>query len=163
MKFPSEAVKVEVKGLIVDPTTKSPIVILQREGQPILLPIWIGVCEANAIALALEGIKSPRPMTHDLIVDFVETLGFSVGFVYIHSIKEGTFFATIHLHDKHGVEKLIDSRPSDALAITLRAKSSIFVSDTVMAEAQMHESSQDDALKNVLERLRPEDLGDYEM
>lgn len=157
------SVEMTIKGLILDPTSKTPIVILQRNSNGALLPIWIGLCEANAIALELEGIRSPRPMTHDLIVTTLSTLGFSVPSILIHSLTDSVFYATIHVLHDSGRTTEIDSRPSDALAVAIRTKATIFVAEGVLDQAKVEEASEEEALKNLLEKLRPEDLGEYEM
>ncbi len=96
---PSEAVKMTVRGLVMDPTSNSPVVILQNSDGTAFLPIWIGVCEANSIALVLEGVESPRPMTHDLVHNLLDTAGCAVEHIFIHSLDDSIFIASIQLRD----------------------------------------------------------------
>jgi len=156
-------VEMHIRALVVDPVSKMPVVILEQPERSAYLPIWIGVCEANAIALELEGIKTPRPMTHDLIASVIAQTGHAVSSIHIHSLRDSVFLATIHLTDDSGDSREVDSRPSDALAIALRAKASIFVSQEVLDSALVEEASHEEAIRLILERLRPEDLGEYEM
>jgi bifunctional DNase/RNase len=160
---PAPAVEMTIKGLILDPTSKTPIVILRHEETKALLPIWIGLCEANAIALELEGIRSPRPMTHDLLANVIRSFGSTIPDIVIHSLSDSVFYATIHVLHLDGTVSDIDSRPSDALALALRTSSKILVAEGVLAQAKVDEASEEEALANLLEKMRPEDLGDYEM
>ena len=156
-------VKMAVRALVVDPSTNSPVVILARPDQNAYLPIWIGVCEANAIAINLEGVETPRPMTHDLITTLIKTLGFTLDHVLIHSLDDSVFLASVHLVDGDGGSREVDARPSDAIAIALRTNADVFVAPSVLDRAIVSEASQEEVVKEVLENLRPEDLGDYEM
>jgi bifunctional DNase/RNase len=160
---PADAVEMQIRALVVDPVSKMPVVILEQPSQNAYLPIWIGVCEANAIALELEGITTPRPMTHDLITTLLAKTGHSVDSIHIHSLRENVFHATIYLSNGGDELREIDSRPSDALAIALRARARILVSENVLADAVVEGTSHEDAVRLILERLRPEDLGEYEM
>ena len=153
----------DIRALIMDPVSKMPVVILQPDDRSSFLPIWIGVCEANAIALQLEGVSTPRPMTHDLLRSLLEATGHSVRNVLIHSLTESVFLASIQIVDGSGEVNEVDSRPSDALAIALQFGAEVYVTPAVLEQAQVAESSEEDAMRAVLERLRPEDLGDYEM
>jgi bifunctional DNase/RNase len=157
------AVEMRIRALVVDPVSKMPVVILQQAEEGVFLPIWIGVCEANAIALELEGVKTPRPMTHDLLTSVILEAGFLVESICIHSLKDSVFLAAIQVRDREGQAHEIDARPSDAIALALRAKVPVLVSQDVLAEAQVAEGSNEDTLRLILERLRPEDLGEYEM
>ncbi len=159
----SPVVEMTVKGLILDPTSKTPIVILRHEESKALLPIWIGLCEANAIALELEGVRSPRPMTHDLLASVIRSYGSTVPSIVIHSLNDSVFYARIHVLHHDGTVSDIDSRPSDALALALRTSSKILVTEEVLAQAKVDEASEEEALANLLEKMRPEDLGEYEM
>jgi len=152
-----------VRALVMDPVSNMPVVILQDDDQTSLLPIWIGVCEANAISLVLEGVPTPRPMTHDLIRELLAATGFTVDHVLIHTLSDSVFLASIHLVNSAGETREVDSRPSDALALALRTKSVVLVDPDVLTKAVVSEPSQDEAIRSILERLRPEDLGDYEM
>jgi bifunctional DNase/RNase len=156
-------VRMTVRALVMDPVSNMPVVILQDADQSSFLPIWIGVCEANAISLVLEGVLTPRPMTHDLIRGLLGATGYSVDHVLIHSLSESVFLASIHLVNGAGDSREVDSRPSDALALALRTNSAILVDPEVLARAVVAEPSQDEAIRSILERLRPEDLGEYEM
>jgi len=130
--------RVTVRGLTLDPVTNAPIVILKTEEGGRFLPIWIGLFEANAIAMQMEGISTPRPMTHDLLRNLVDTLGATVTRVVVHSLRENTFHATLFL-GAAGEERPLDARPSDAIAVALRAGAPIFVSDEVLASARVVE------------------------
>ena len=156
----------EIKGLMLDPTSNVPIVILRDEAAQIFLPIWIGVFEANAIALRLESVETPRPMTHDLLRIAFETLGAQVHKIVISDLKDNTFYAQIHLQSNgHALE--IDARPSDAIALALRTQSPIFVLRPVLDKAQAvdlaTQATDEEKLKQWLEEISPEDLGEYEM
>lgn len=156
----------EIKGLMLDPSSNTPIVILKDVDSQLFLPIWIGVFEANAIALRIEGVEPPRPMTHDLLRSTLEGLGARVEKIVISDLKDSTFFALIHvLRDQGGVA--IDARPSDAIALALRTDAPIFVLRSVMEKAQAvdlaTEASDEEKLKKWLEEISPEELGKYTM
>jgi bifunctional DNase/RNase len=152
-----------VRGLVMDPASNSPVVILENSEGNALLPIWIGVCEANSIALELQGVETPRPMTHDLIKDLLATAGCTVDHIFIHSLDDSVFIASIQLRDASAITHQVDSRPSDAIALALRAKADVLVDPSVLERAQMTESSTEETLRSILERMRPEDMGEYEM
>jgi len=156
-------VKMSVRALVVDPATNSPVVILGREEENTYLPIWIGICEANAIAINLEGVEVPRPMTHDLIGTLIRDLGFTLDHVLIHSLDERVFLASVHLSGSDGEMREVDARPSDAIAIALRAEADVLVARSVFERAVVSEATREEAVKAVLEQMRPEDMGDYEM
>ena len=156
-------VKMSVRALVMDPVSNMPVVILEQPEQNAFLPIWIGVCEANSIALQLEGVTTPRPMTHDLIRSLITAMGYTVQHILIHSLTDSIFLASIRLTSDNGEVRDVDSRPSDALAIALRTKAEVLVAQDVLDQALVAETSQEEAIKMILERLRPEDLGDYEM
>jgi bifunctional DNase/RNase len=156
-------VKMNVRALVMDPVSNMPVIILEEPDRGAFLPIWIGVCEANAIALVLEGVDTPRPMTHDLIRALVGATGFSVDHVLIHTLADSVFMASIRLVDSNGTARDVDSRPSDAVAVALRTESDVLVAPQVLDRAVVSENSQEDAVKMILEKLRPEDLGEYEM
>ncbi len=147
----------------MDPTSNSPVVILANPEGGGFLPIWIGVCEANSIAIELEGVESPRPMTHDLIRNLMKTTGCSVEHIFIHSLDDSVFKASIQIRDAQAVIHQVDSRPSDAIALALRAEADVLVDPSVLEQAVMTEASEKDALRQILEKMRPEDMGDYEM
>lgn len=162
----ADPVEMEIKGLMMDPTSNLPIVILRDADSSSFLPIWIGVFEANAIALRIEGVETPRPMTHDLMRSFLVDLGVTVTQIVISDLQDNTFFAEIHL--EIGDRSLqIDSRPSDALALALRAEAPIFVRRRVLEKAQAIDLGgaleDDERLKKWLEDVNPEELGKYEM
>jgi bifunctional DNase/RNase len=141
-------VRVEVKGLVVDPATNVPMVVLRAiDGDSFVLPIWVGVFEANAIALQLEHIETPRPMTHDLLRDAIHRLGASIVEVVVTDVRDSTFYATVLLrrHDGHAVS--VDARPSDALALALRAAAPVFVDRSVIDKAQAFDPGSEDPEK----------------
>jgi uncharacterized protein len=158
-------IEMTIKGLMIDPLTSTRIVVLQdREGQRVL-PIWVGLCEANAIAVQIENSTMPRPMTHDLLKNVIEDLHAQVERIVVSDLKENTFFALIHLRVQ-GEPVAVDARPSDAIALALRTRSPIFVEDHVIEHARQAEPSQDsetERLQKWLESLDPEDLGKYKM
>lgn len=159
-------VEMKIKGLMLDPITNMPIVILSdMEGQRIL-PIWVGFFEANAIALQMENVSTPRPMTHDLLKNIIAGLNASVKKILVNNLSDNTFYALIFL-EMGGETVAIDSRPSDAIALALRMKSPIFVDEEVIHKAKSIEGSRDlndnESLQKWLENLRPEDIGKYKM
>jgi bifunctional DNase/RNase len=160
----------QIKGLLLDPGHEVPVVILRSVGGHLLLPIWIGVPEASAIAMALEGVRSPRPMTHDLLRSCIEALGARLERVEIWGLLEGTFHARLRLVKSSGASEErveVDSRPSDALALATRTQAPIWVARAVLEAALSAElateSSDDERLRSWLEQARPEDLGKYKM
>jgi bifunctional DNase/RNase len=159
-------IRMEIKGLMLDPSSNSPIVILKDVDSQLFLPIWIGVFEANAIALRIEGLEPPRPMTHDLLRATLEQLGARVEKVVISDLQDSTFFARIHLLREQG-EIALDARPSDAIALALRTDAPIFVLRSVMEKAKADhlatQTSDEEKLKKWLEEISPEDLGKYTM
>lgn len=166
MSLRTQSVRMEIKGLMLDPSSKTPIVVLHDQAREIFLPIWIGVFEANAIALRIEGVQPPRPMTHDLLHLSLQMLGARIERVTISDLKDNTFYAEISLQGPGG-ELRIDSRPSDAIALALRAEAPIFVLQSVLDTAQAadltRQASDEERLKKWLEEAQPEDLGEYEM
>ena len=157
-------IEMSIKGLMVDPITNMPIVILRdKDGQKVL-PIWVGIFEANAIALKLENIDTPRPMTHDLLQSIINDAGQHVARIVITELKESTFYASIHLAGPTG-ERIIDSRPSDAIALALRSSAPIYVDESVLSQAQTIslDETQEDRLKKWLENAGAEELGKYKM
>lgn len=166
MESAAEAVLMTIKGLMLDPSSKTPIVVLHDATQKVLLPIWIGVFEANAIALRIEGVEPPRPMTHDLLHASLERLGAKVEKVTISQLKDNTFYAEISLAGPSG-RHAIDSRPSDAIALALRADAPIFALRSVLDNAHATDLGRrindEERLKKWLEEAAPEDFGEYEM
>jgi hypothetical protein len=158
---------VEIRGLILDPVSNSPIVILKKPGENLFLPIWIGVFEANAIALQLEGVQTPRPMTHDLMRAAIEALDAVVEGVEVHALVDSTFHARIVVRTAAGQRVELDARPSDAIALALRCKAAIRVADAVFRDAHALDLKDDDdqegKLREWLEALTPEQLGKYNM
>jgi uncharacterized protein len=150
-----------VRGLAFDPVTNAPIVILKAEGGTRLLPIWIGLFEANAIAIEMEKIVAPRPMTHDLLKNMIEKLDARVDRMVVDSLKENTFFASIYLHCD-GREIRLDARPSDAIALALRTGSPIFVTDDVFTRSRDIELAEDlgeaDQWRQWIDRITPGDF-----
>lgn len=160
---PTEPVRVQVRALVMDPVSRMPVVILQRPEHNSYLPIWIGVCEANAIALRLERVVTPRPMTHDLISNLLRAADRRVERVLIHSLNDSVFHASIRLVNSSGQTADVDARPSDAIALALRTEAPVFVDPSVLEQAQVEQTSEEETLQLILERLRPEDMGEYEM
>jgi bifunctional DNase/RNase len=161
-----EIVEMEIKGLMLDPSSKTPIVLLHDPAGNSFLPIWIGVFEANAIALRIEGVEPPRPMTHDLLYTSLELLGARVDQITISELKDNTFYAVIEVRGPNGTH-VIDSRPSDAIALALRADAPIFAHRSVLESAQAvdfsSKLSDKEKLTKWLEEAAEEDFGEYEM
>ena len=158
---------VEIRGLILDPVSNSPIVILKKPGENLFLPIWIGVFEANAIAIQLEGVQTPRPMTHDLLRTIIGSLGASLEGVVVHSLVDNTFHARVALRTGQGTLVEVDARPSDAIALALRCQAPIRVADSVFRDAHALDfregEDQEARLREWLEALTPDQLGKYKM
>ncbi len=159
-------VEMKIRGLMVDPSTQQPIVILKDAKGDMVLPIWVGLFEASAIALEVEKASTPRPMTHDLLRNLIHGLNARVDRVVVSELRDDTFFAVIWL-EQDGEMVTIDARPSDALALALRSDCPIFVDDSVLRTAKVIPSPADQAtpedLKNWLENLNDDDLGRYKM
>jgi bifunctional DNase/RNase len=163
-----ELMEVKVMGIVVDAKASNPVVVLvDLQGQK-ALPIWIGVFEAEAISRGLEDVVTLRPMTHDLLKQILDTLRASLTRVVINDIKENTFFAKLHF-DVEGRELIVDSRPSDAIALAVRVKAPIFIARSVV-DATKHLGllasrflNEQDELKTIIEDMNPEDFGDYKM
>lgn len=159
-------IEMSIKGLMVDPVTNMPIVILKDKDGNRLLPIWVGVFEANAIALQMENVAPPRPMTHDLLRNIIQDLKARVQKVVVCDVQDNTFFATIYL-DLEGDTLAIDARPSDAIALALRTRAPIYAEEQVIASAKPLEApahKQDaERLHKWLDSLETEDLGKYKM
>ena len=157
-------IEMSIKGLMVDPVTNTPIVILRdKEGQKVL-PIWVGIFEANAIALQIENVETPRPMTHDLLRNIITDLDGSVDRIVVNDLRDNTFYAVIHLTVR-GERVAVDSRPSDAIALALRTRAPIFVAQSVLDQAQTITPDEDAEEKSQkwFESLSPDDLGKYKM
>ncbi len=162
-------VEMKVRGLALDPLSNMPIIILRDEEDKRSLPIWVGIFEANAIALELEKITTPRPMTHDLIKNILEALDARVLKVAVNDLRDNTFFAAIHLQLGES-ELTVDSRPSAAIALALRVGAPIFVEEEVVRKAKSVEVAKEteainpddrEKLKEWLENLKPEDFGKF--
>ena len=159
-------IEMTIKGLMVDPVTNMPIVILRDKDGQRVLPIWVGIFEANAIALQIENVSTPRPMTHDLLRNVIHDLRASVQKVVVSDLQDNTFYALIYLL-LGGDTVALDARPSDAIALALRTRAPIFVEDRVIEHAKTIDFSSEKAdaerLHKWLESLDPEDLGKYKM
>ena len=159
-------IEMTIKGLMVDPITNTPIVILKDKEGDRVLPIWVGVFEANAIALQIENVATPRPMTHDLLRDIIGNLEGQVDRVVVSDLKDNTFYAVIHLTVR-GERVAVDARPSDAIALALRTKAPILVDELVIDTAKSvdfaAQPADNERLQKWLESLDPEDLGKYKM
>lgn len=166
-----DLVFMEVSGLTIDPFTSMPIVILKDPDEKYALPIWIGLIEASAIATELENIPLSRPMTHDLFKSVLEETGVSLKKVILHDIADNTFYAHM-IFVKSGKEFTMDSRPSDAMALSLRMKAPIYVEKGVIEKSRKIDLSKETLDKEgikkhkwaeILENLSPEDFGKYKM
>ena len=160
-------IEVQIRGLMLDPVTNMPIVVLKDIASDLVLPIWVGVFEANAIALELEKTTTPRPMTHDLLRNIARGLNAVVHRVVVSDLKDDTFYATIWMrHD--GETVTIDARPSDAIALALRWDCPIFVASSVLGRTNQNAGAKDanvneDQLRKWLESLNEDDTGQYKM
>ena len=159
-------VEMKIRGLVMDPVTNMPIVILKDVVGTAVLPIWVGIYEANAIALEIEKVTTPRPMTHDLLKNLLLGLETQVRKVVVSELRDDTFYALIWL-ERDGQMMSIDSRPSDALALALRVDCPIYVEDEVLKNSKNSSNSTDkvssEELRKWLENLNDEDMGRYKM
>jgi uncharacterized protein len=159
-------VEMKIRGLMMDPVTNMPIVVLKDTSGPAVLPIWVGIYEANAIALEIEKVATPRPMTHDLIKNLLFGLEAQVRKVVVNELKDDTFYAVIWL-ERDGQVLSVDSRPSDALALALRVDCPIYVEDEVLKSSKVSgfasDKLQNEELRRWLENLGDEDMGRYKM
>jgi hypothetical protein len=161
-------IEVRIRGLMMDPATNMPIVVLKDPDSDAVMPIWVGIFEANAIAIELEKVAAPRPMTHDLTRNLIHHLSGQLERVVITEIREDTFFAVLWL--RQGDEPvMVDARPSDAIALALRFDCPIYVAEKVMQSARISasgstaEGQTGEQLRGWLEGLNDEDLGRYKM
>lgn len=158
-------IEMQIGGIGFDPRNMSPIVLLRDAEELNFLPIWIGVFEAAAIAMELQGAKPPRPMTHDLLKNSIESLEGSIQRILINDVKDGTFYALIEIKSKEGKVVGLDARPSDAIALAVRVGLPVFVSEVVMMQAKLVNSEKDEEetkkFKDFIENLRPEDFTKY--
>ena len=159
-------IEMTIKGLMVDPITNMPIIILRDKDGQRVLPIWVGVFEANAIALQMENVTTPRPMTHDLLKNVICDLKADIQKIVVSDLRENTFYALIYL-SVNGEPVAIDARPSDAIALALRAQAPIFVEDRVIDHAKtvdfVPDKENSERLQKWLESLDPETMGRYKM
>ncbi|MCX5817890.1 MAG: bifunctional nuclease family protein [Proteobacteria bacterium] len=162
--------EMKVAGITVDPFTNTPIVLLKDLEDKDVLPIWIGLLEASSIATALENINTPRPMTHDLVKNILDNLGVKIVRVEVNDLKDNTYYALLHL-EVDNKRLVVDSRPSDAIAIALRTNAPIFVEESVIKKsAKVDLSTKGDKVvteagdwEDILENLSPDDFGKYKM
>ena len=159
-------VEMKIRGLMMDPVTNMPVVVLKDVGSEMVLPIWVGIYEANAIALEIEKVTTPRPLTHDLIRNLLHAVDARVHKIVVSELREETFYAVIWL-ELEGHIISVDSRPSDALAVALRIDCPIYVADDVLKASKQASASADrvsqEELRKWLEGLNDEDLGKYKM
>jgi bifunctional DNase/RNase len=163
-----ELMEVKVMGIVVDPKASNPVVVLVDLTGQKALPIWIGVFEAEAISKGLEDVVTLRPMTHDLMKQILDTFQVSLTRVVIDDLKGNTFYANLYLNVE-GKEMIVDSRPSDAIALAVRVKAPIFIAESVIeATKQMglfasNLLEEQDELKTIIENMKPEDFGKFKM
>ena len=159
-------IEMRIKGLVVDPITKMPIIVLEDMRSEQILPIWIGVFEANAIALTIENIPTPRPMTHDLLKNVLTKFEIAIDRIVVTDVRNNTFYAAIYCRSQ-GQAWVVDSRPSDAIALALRMNSRIFVEEDVVHKShglKLDENLEtSENLRKWLETLKPEEFGKYKM
>ena len=158
-------VEMKIEGLTLDPLTNMPIIILKDSTGEKALPIWVGIFEANAIALEIESISTPRPMTHDLLRNMVQSMKAEVKHILVNELKDNTFYAVISVNH-NGDTLSIDSRPSDAIALALRVKAPIFVEEKVIEAAKSIEMPESDSKaedkdqwSKWIENIKPQDFG----
>lgn len=160
-------IEVRIRGLMMDPSTNMPIVVLKDVGSDTVMPIWVGIFEANAIAIEIEKVSAPRPMTHDLVRNLMRHMNGQLEKIVITELRDDTFFAVLWIR-QDGELMTLDARPSDAIALALRADCPIFVSEQVMQSAKLNMSGPPEGptaeeLRGWLEGLNDEDLGRYKM
>lgn len=160
-------VEVRIRGLMMDPATNMPIVVLKDVASDTVMPIWVGIFEANAIAIEIEKLSAPRPMTHDLTKNLIHNLNGSLEKVVITELRDDTFFAVLWMRQENEAIT-VDARPSDAIALALRADCPIYVSEQVMQSAKLNttgppEGPTAEQLRSWLEGLNDEDMGRYKM
>jgi bifunctional DNase/RNase len=163
-----ELMEVKVMGIVVDPKVSNPVVVLVDLAGQKVLPIWIGVFEAEAISRGLEDVVTLRPMTHDLMKQILDTFQASLTQVVISDIKGNTFYANLYLNIE-GKEIIVDSRPSDAIALAVRVKAPIFIAESVVEVTKQlglitsNILDEQDELKSIIENMKPEDFGKFKM
>jgi len=157
----SEFIEMEVHGITLDPTTQMPIVVLKgKDDENLILPIWIGAFEANGIAMKLQGVEPPRPMTYELLKNIITEMGGNVEKIVINDLKESTYYAEIHINQGNNT-LIIDSRPSDAINLALRFGAPIYVAQHVIDQSKLPEPEEDEEKKELrkwLENIKPEDF-----
>jgi bifunctional DNase/RNase len=155
-----------IKGYLPDPITNMPVIVLREIHGQRVLPIWVGVFEANAIQLQMEGVQTPRPMTHDLLKTVIDELGGHLERIVVCDLRDNTFYATLHVLSPSG-PRIVDARPSDAIALALRSGARIFVEEAVIQSARSVESSREamdvGRLQKWLENLSDDEMGKYKM
>ncbi len=158
-----------IKGYLPDPLTNMPVIVLRELHGERVLPIWVGIFEANAIQLQMEGVQTPRPMTHDLLKTVIDELGGHLERIVVCDLRDNTFYATLHVLSPSG-PRVVDARPSDAIALALRTGARIFVEEAVIQSARSVETGQASRnpmdvgrLQKWLEGLSDDDLGKYKM
>lgn len=161
------AIRMLVQSIFVDPSSNNPIVILRDEEERLFLPIWIGAPEARAILESIEDVRPARPMTHDLLCSSIEQLGAEVERIVVSELRDDTFYAVVYLERGDDSPVEVDARPSDAIALALRAEAPIYVETEVLEKAKADQivvqASDEEKLRKWLEELNPEDLGKYTM
>jgi hypothetical protein len=160
-------VEVRIRGLMMDPATNMPIVVLKDVASETVMPIWVGIFEANAIAIEIEKLAAPRPMTHDLTRNLIHYLNGTLEKVVITELRDDTFFAVLWVRQENEAIT-VDARPSDAIALALRADCPIYVSEQVLQSAKLNTSGPPEGptaeqLRSWLEGLNDEDMGRYKM
>ena len=159
-------IEMTIKTLMFDPVTNLPIIILRDKDGQHMVPIWMGMFEANAIAIQIENVASPRPMTHDLLKNVIEDLNADIKKIVVHDLKGNTFYALLYL-EVNGETVAVDARPSDAIALALRAKAPIFIDKKVIENAKkvdlVPDKNDTEQLQQYLANLTPEEFGKYKM
>lgn len=163
---PSTEVEMQIRGLMMDPVTNMPIVVLKDVASDLVLPIWVGIFEANAIALELDKTTTPRPMTHDLLQNLARGLNAEVRKVVVSELKDDTFYAVIWM-EQGGETVTLDARPSDAIALALRWDCPIYVQREVLENSKQASAGAQDVtseeMRRWLENLNDDDMGRYKM
>ena len=160
-------IEMRIRGLMMDPNTNMPIVILKDVASEIVLPIWVGIYEANAIAVEIEKVQPPRPLTHDLLKKLMQSMNAKLEKIVISELKDDTFYSVLWMRQDEDWVTL-DARPSDAIALALRMDCPIYVSESLLVQARLQAQSGEGSvgtehLKRWLEGLNDEDLGKYKM
>ncbi len=153
-------IEVKIRGLMMDPNSGTPIIILKDVNSDIMLPIWVGAYEANAIALEIEKIAPQRPMTHDLLRNFIVEMGARVERVIVTELRDNTFYAVIEMRNSADDVIMLDSRPSDAIALALRADCPIYVNEEVVLASQSVAGREDEELTNTDDEEWPDVIGE---